>query len=95
MSAYGLDQKMTLLACGGNKGVYTWYEFFKKKKFNPLMIMNRSAMEYNQKRASLSQELVRRLLNNHHEPPQSHRDDIVKKLIDKLNMAEYGEDKIR
>ena len=57
------------LTQGGGTGDFFMYEYFEKEQGTEYCILNNSAMDYNSKRASLSQEVIRILSNIHYKLP--------------------------
>ena len=68
-----------------------FYEFYKKKVSNPLLMLNQSAMPSKVKRASLTQEALRRLRNTKREIPWERKAEILSEFSHKLMVSGYNE----
>ena len=66
------------------------YLFYSKPTGSKFTILENSASAYQQKKASLSQEVVRRLLNTSEDTPQKERDDILDEFSTKLKRSGYS-----
>ena len=71
------------------------YKFFQKPVASRYFTLERSAMSYNQNRAMLAQELVRRLLNTSRELPQAEKNTIIREFIKKVRRSGYTKHQIR
>ena len=60
------------------------YSFFEKEMTSKYCIMERSALSENMKTASLSQEVICRMLNVSEEIPQNERNEVLEKFISKI-----------
>ena len=78
----------------GVSGSKIWYEFYEKPMGSEKAICQSSAMSYNMKRASLTQEVHRRLLNTDTELPQISKNEIINKFTEKLEKSGYLRDQI-
>ena len=70
------------------------YEFYEKPMCNKLCMLEMSAMTESSKIASLSQDLVRRMLHTDSKTSQSRRNKIVDSFIDKLKRSGYKKSQI-
>ena len=77
-----------------NKGKLL-YSFFEKTMTSKYCIMERSALSENMKTASLSQEVIRRMLNMSEEIPQEERNEVLEKFISKMETSGYSQEKIK
>ena len=68
-----------------------FYEFYKKEVSNPLLMLNQSAMSSKVKRASLTQEALRRLRNTKREIPWERKAEILSEYSHKLMVSGYNE----
>ena len=66
------------------------YSYYEKEVSSPFCIMEKSAMAENTKISSLSQDLVRRMLNTSEMVSQVHRNDIIEKYAKKLERSGYS-----
>ena len=70
------------------------YEFYEKPMCNKLCMLEMSAMTESSKIASLSQDLVRRMLHTDSKTSQSRRNEIVDSFTDKLKRSGYKKSQI-
>ena len=69
---------------------------FTKKKSAPSSVSRKkSAMSDNSKMSTLSQDLIRRMMNTSEMLEQGERDRIIEKYIVKLEISGYSREKIR
>ena len=68
------------------------YSFFSKPMGSKFNILETSAASYQSKKASLSQEVVRRLLNTDEERPQEEKIEIIDEYCRKLEGSGYSKD---
>ena len=66
------------------------YSFYEKPMSSQFCVMENSAMSWNTKRATLSQEIVRRMLNTSEQVTQSERDKIIEKFLAKMKKSGYS-----
>ena len=66
------------------------YSFYKKPMNSKYCIMEKSALPENTKTASLSQDLIRRMLNTSERISQVERNEIIEKYIEKLEVSGYN-----
>ena len=71
------------------------YSFYEKEMSSNFCIMENTAMSWNQKRASLSQEVIRRMLNTSELVSQTERDTILEKFISRMEKSGYSKKQIR
>ena len=67
------------------------YKFYKKEVANKLLILKSSAMPFQVKRASLSQEVLRRLRNTRRDLPWSEKAEILSEFSHKLMCSGWTE----
>ena len=72
-----------------------FYSFFEKPMSSPFCILEQSALPENTKIASLSQEVVRRMLNTSELVSQQERNQVIETFITKLRVSGYHQEKIR
>ena len=77
---------------GGSKILYS---FFEKSMNSPFCILERSALPDNTKISSLSQEIIRRMLNTCEQVPQEERNNIIENFISKLKRSGYRQDQVK
>ena len=68
------------------------YAFFKKSMADPRMVKTRSGVDWNCSRSSMSQEIIRRMLNCDSETTQEERNTIIENFINKLRNIGYTQD---
>ena len=71
------------------------YSFYEKEMNSPFCILEQSALPDNTKISSLSQDVVRRMLNTSELVPQEERNNIVEKFISKLRRSGYRKDQVK
>ena len=71
------------------------FEFYEKPMSNKFCMLERSAMAESSKIASLSQDVVRRMLNTDQEIPQDRRNEIVDDFVRKLSRSGYKKTQVR
>ena len=71
------------------------YKFFEKPTSSKLCTLEHSATSWNQQRATLSQEVIRRLLNTSQELDHSSKTKILEDYIIKLRRSKYNTKQIR
>ena len=70
------------------------YSFFEKEMNSPFCILESSALPSNTKVSSLSQDVIRRMLNTCELVHQEERNEIVEKFISKLRRSGYQQEQI-
>ena len=71
------------------------FEFFEKEMVSPMVLHKRSAMPEGVRRATLNQELVRRMVNTSERVANDHRVKIVDDYTQKLINSEYSVEQAR
>ena len=71
------------------------YRFYQKPVASKYFTLKKSAMSFNQRRAMLAQELVRRLLNTSRDLPKEDKNQIVKEFIVKVRRSGYTRSQTR
>ena len=71
------------------------YSFFEKPMNSKFCVMANGAMADNMKKSTLSQEIVRRMLNTSEEQPQDERNRIIEKFIVKMQVSGYNEKQVQ
>ena len=89
-----LDFEMWLEKEGENKGKIL-HTFFEKPMSSKYCVMEKGAMPQNTKTSTLSQEIVRRMMNTSELVNQIERNQIIEKFIKKLRRSGYDEKQIR
>ena len=70
------------------------YSFYEKEMNTPYCIMERSAMAERSKISSLTQDLIRRLVNTCQETTQEDKNEIVEAFIKRLEVSGYKKDQV-
>ena len=71
------------------------YSFYEKEMKSPFCILEQSALPDNTKISSLSQDVVRRMLNISDQVPQEERNSITEIFISKLIRSGYRQDQVQ
>ena len=90
-----LDMELWMEEVKGQNRKKINYSFFEKKLNTPYCVMRSSAMSASSKISTLSQDLIRRMMNCSETVPQSERDGIVNDYIDRLMVSGYEKDQVR
>ena len=72
-------------------GNQIYYKFYKKKVSNPLLMLQSSAMPEKVKRATLTEEGIRRLRNTKRELPWEEKAEILSEFSHKLMLSGYSQ----
>ena len=75
-----------------NKTIYSFYE---KPMVSPMVLHRRSAMPEGIRRATLNQELIRRMVNTSELVKIEERVEIIDKYVQKMINSEYSVDEAR
>ena len=70
------------------------YSFYEKPMNSPFCILENSALSDSTKISSLSQEVIRRMMNTHEQVPQAERNTIIERFITKLRLSGYRKDQV-
>ena len=84
-----LDMELWMEEVKGQNRKKLNYSFFEKKLKSPYFVMMSSAMSASAKISTLSQDLIKRMMNCSETVPQSERDGIVNDYIDRLMVSGY------
>ena len=71
------------------------YCFFEKDMNSPFCILEKSALPENTKFSSLSQDLVRRMLNTSERISQQERNNVIENFVKKLTISGYRKDQVK
>ena len=71
------------------------FSYYEKKMSSKYCVMKSSAMAENSKNSTLSQDLIRRMLNTSELVPQSERNTIIENYIKKLKISGYSQEQTR
>ena len=72
-----------------------YYSFYEKEVSSRFCLMEKSAMAENSKNSTLSQEVIRRMLNTSELLPQGERNQVLEKFISKLEISGYNRAQIK
>ena len=89
-----LDFAMWIEEGGEQKGKIK-YTFYEKEMGSKYCIMEKGAMPENTKNSTLSQEIIRRMMNTSELVSQGDRNQIVENFIVKMRKSGYNKDQIR
>ena len=71
------------------------FSFFEKAMKTPYCIMEQSAMAIKSKITTLSQDLIRRMLNTGDSISQSERNEVVEQFVKRLKISGYGDKQVK
>ena len=80
---------------GENKNGKIIYNFYEKEINSKFCVMERTAMSENSKTSTLSQDLIRRMMNTSELVDQQERNATIEKYIDKLKVSGYSEIQVK